>query len=153
MSQKPTPAQWAGTRRAEQLLEIACPGSPGRCGPGAHLGRHRIWNTRVTDAALWDTWRMPCLFVSVETRRGGRCGRPTMRTPCVETGTLHGLFSESPMRPTPPLLHVTVPPQMLMGLGGHLGRGQPKTRVRVALDNALRWHRGGTLVSTCVKLG
>lgn len=38
-------AQWAGTGHAEQLPEIVCPGSHGRCGPGAHLGGSKIRDT------------------------------------------------------------------------------------------------------------
>ena len=45
-------AQWAGTGQAEQLPEIACPGSPGRCGPGAHLGGSKIGDTGSPTALL-----------------------------------------------------------------------------------------------------
>lgn len=54
MSQKATQAQWAGTWQEKQLPQIACPGSPGRCGPGACLGWNGIWDTQVTGKALWE---------------------------------------------------------------------------------------------------
>lgn len=67
MSQKPTQAQWAGTWQEKQLPQIACPGSPGRCGPGACLGWNGIWDTRVIGNALWGAFG-GCSPVSLEGR-------------------------------------------------------------------------------------
>lgn len=79
MSQKSTQAQWAGTWQKQQLPQIACPGSPGGCGPGACLGWSGIWDTLVTGNALWGHFG-GCFTVSLE-GQGKESGRVD---PCVD---------------------------------------------------------------------
>lgn len=80
-------------RQEEQLPQIAWPGSPGRCGPGACLGWSGIWGTWVTGNALWghleDALPPRCLW---RAQVRNRSGRPMGSSRCISKAFLQGLL-------------------------------------------------------------